>query len=207
VGNPVRHDIIFESREKAREKYNLQNKTCILSFGGSLGAMRVNEAVADLIKRNANNQNFLHIHSTGAMGYNDFVNDLIKKGVDTNNTLNLDIRPYIDDMPTCMAAADLVISRAGAITLSEIQATGTAAILIPSPNVAENHQYHNAMVLQNANAAVVIEEKDLTSQKLIDTFTALCKDGEKLKTLSKNAAELAILDCADRIYNAVMGIL
>lgn len=85
-----------------------------------------------------------------------------EKGVDLKAHKNLDIREYINNMPVCMAAADLVICRAGAITLTEIQAQGKASLLIPSPNVAENHQYHNAMALVSRNAAEILEEKDLT---------------------------------------------
>ena len=110
-------------------------------------------------------------------------------------------------MPECLAACDLIITRSGAITLSEIQAQGKAAIFIPSPNVSENHQFHNAMVLANADAGVVIEEKDLTPDKLIEVFSSLCDSCENLQSLGKNASKLAIIDCADRIYDAIMNIL
>ena len=103
----------------------------------------------------------------------------------------LDIREYIDDMPTCLAAADLVICRAGASTLSELTAAGRASILIPSPNVAENHQYHNAMVLQNAGAALVVEEKDLTGPGLVKLVEQLVVDPGRLKELGENAKKLA----------------
>ena len=93
--------------------------------------------------------------------------ELKAKGVELSEHPNFDIREYINDMPTCLAAADLVICRAGAITLSELQVQGKASILIPSPNVAENHQYHNAMALVNNQAASIIEEKDLTGEVLI----------------------------------------
>ena len=90
-----------------------------------------------------------------------------EKGCDLEKADNLDIREFINDLDVCMAAADLVVCRAGAITLIEIQALGKPAILIPSPNVAENHQYHNAMALVNAGAADIIEEKDLTGRLLM----------------------------------------
>ena len=84
------------------------------------------------------------------------------------------VREYINNMPQLLAAADLVISRAGALTLAELEAAGRAAVLIPSPNVAENHQYYNALELEKAGAAVVIEEKDLTGEKLVETVSGLC---------------------------------
>ena len=101
---------------------------------------------------------------------------LREKGVAFENNPNLDIREYIHDMPDCLAAADLVIARAGAMTLAELTALGRASVLIPSPNVAENHQYHNAMVLENHHAAVVIEEKDLTGEKLAAVVRELTAD-------------------------------
>ena len=102
-----------------------------------------------------------------------------------------------------MAAADLVICRAGAITLSEIQAMGKPAILIPSPNVAENHQYHNAMALVNAGAAEIIEESELSGETLMKTVDKMLLDPEKLKTISENSRKMAITDANERIYSIV----
>ena len=107
-------------------------------------------------------------------------------------------------MPECFAAADLVIGRSGASTLSELEAAGKASILIPSPNVAENHQYHNAMTLVRKDAAVVIEEKDLTGKRLCDAFDRLFADPERLRRLGENAASLAINDANDRIYRQII---
>ena len=100
-----------------------------------------------------------------------------------------------------------MISRSGALTLSELQAAGRASILIPSPNVAENHQYHNAMVLANNNAAIVIEEKDLSGAKLCGTVEELCSDPQRLKELGKNARSMAILDANENIYREIMQML
>ena len=131
----------------------------------------------------------------------------IEKGTDIADCSNLDIRPYIDNMPTCMAAADLVICRAGAITLSEIQAMGKPAILIPSPNVAENHQYHNAMALVNAGAADIIEEKDLTGAALMRKTDKMLLNPEKLEKYSENSRKMAITDANERIYSVVKKVL
>ena len=110
-------------------------------------------------------------------------------------------------MPTCLAAADVVIARAGAITLSEIQVKGKPSILIPSPNVAENHQYHNAMALVEKNAAVMIEEKDLTPEKLTEEIDKLASDPERLKEYSENAKKMAVGDAAKRIYAVIIEVL
>ena len=160
--------------------------------------------MAELIAHNKNNPDIFHIHATGAYGTELFPKLLREKGVSNSKTnKNLDIREYIYDMPECFAAADLVIGRSGASTISELEASGKASILIPSPNVAENHQYHNAMTLVRKNAAVIIEEKDLTGQRLCTEFDRLCAEPERLRLLGKNAAGLAITDANERIYQQI----
>ncbi|HAO69095.1 MAG TPA: undecaprenyldiphospho-muramoylpentapeptide beta-N-acetylglucosaminyltransferase [Ruminococcaceae bacterium] len=205
TGNPVREAFFTADRNAVRKKMGLEEKICVLSFGGSLGARRVNEAMAELIAHNQNNPNIFHIHATGAYGTELFPQLLKEKGITNSKTNpNLDIREYIYDMPECFAAADLVIGRSGASTLSELEAAGKASILIPSPNVAENHQYHNAMTLVRKDAAVVIEEKDLTGKRLCDAFDRLFADPERLRRLGENAASLAINDANDRIYRQII---
>lgn len=202
TGNPVRGDILTADKEESRTELKLDERPMILSFGGSLGARKINEAVADIVARSGKDGRYQHIHAYGK--YGDWFPDLVKeKGTDISQCSNLDIRPYIDNMPTCMAAADLVICRAGAITLSEIQAMGKPAILIPSPNVAENHQYHNAMALVNAGAAEIIEESELSGETLMKTVDKMLLDPEKLNTISENSRKMAITDANERIYSVV----
>lgn len=206
TGNPVRGEIISAQREAARAKLGLDNRPVILSFGGSLGARKINEPVADLIAFSAKDDRYQHIHAYGQ--YGKWFPDLLKqKGVELKRHPNLDIREYIKNMPTCLAAADLVICRAGAITISELQVQGKASILIPSPNVAENHQYHNAMALVNHKAAEIIEEKDLTSQLLIQKVQAMVSDPQKLKEYQRNARKMAIIDANERIYHIIKEVL
>lgn len=202
TGNPVRGDILTADKEESRAELKLDERPMILSFGGSLGARKINEAVADIVARSGKDGRYQHIHAYGK--YGDWFPDLVKeKGTDISQCNNLDIRPYIDNMPTCMAAADLVICRAGAITLSEIQAMGKPAILIPSPNVAENHQYHNAMALVNAGAAEIIEESELSGETLMKTVDKMLLDPEKLNTISENSRKMAITDANERIYSVI----
>ena len=206
TGNPIREEILKVDKDEARKALGLDERPVILSFGGSLGARCINEAVADLVVRSAKDQKFQHIHAYGQQG--TWFPELVKeKGVIIEEYKNLDIRQYIDDMPLCLAACDLVISRAGAITLSEVQAKGKPAVLIPSPYVAENHQFHNAMALVNKNAASVIEEKDLNSEKLIEAVDNMVSDKDLLKEYSSNAQAMAITDASDRIYNIVKEIV
>ena len=202
TGNPVRQEILTAKKEESRKELGLDNRPVVLSFGGSLGARKINEAVADLVARSGIDGRYQHIHAYGS--YGDWFPQLVEeKGTDIADCSNLDIRPYIDNMPTCMAAADLVICRAGAITLSEIQAMGKPAILIPSPNVAENHQYHNAMALVNAGAADIIEEKDLTGAALMRKTDKMLLNPEKLEKYSENSRKMAITDANERIYSVV----
>ena len=200
TGNPIRSELLNISRETARKKLGLDNRPLILSFGGSLGARRVNESVTELIKWHNGTDKYYHIHATGKVGYNDMKTAL--QGITLSKSM--DIREYINDMDLCMAAADLVICRAGAITLGELQACGKPAILIPSPYVAENHQYHNALTLKKSGAAEIIEEKDLTGQLLIDTVSNLIDNKSRLIQMSEAARNSAIIDANERIYQALM---
>ena len=132
---------------------------------------------------------------------------LTERGAVFQENPNVDIREYINDMDDCLAAADLVICRAGASTLSELEAAGRASILIPSPNVAENHQYHNGMVLVKNQAAVLIEEKDLSGQRLCSEVEQLANDPQRLRQLGQNAQKLAMIDANERIYEELMRLL
>ena len=207
VGNPVRESIIYADREQARKKLGVGEKVCILSFGGSQGAHRLNEAIAELMAWHVREGKVRHIHATGMYDVEDFPQMLKQLGVNHKDCPGLDIREYINDMDDCLAAADLVIGRAGALTLSELQAAGKGSILIPSPNVAANHQYHNAMVLANNNAAVVIEEKDLTGALLCQTVEKLISQPQKLKELGRNAQAMAIIDANQRIFHQILELL
>ena len=175
-----------------------------MSFGGSLGAQTVNEAVADLMAWHVPEGKLHHIHATGQYGVELLPELLRQKGVAFENNPNLDIREYIHDMPECLAAADLVIARAGAMTLAELTAVGRASVLIPSPNVAENHQYHNAMVLANHQAAVVIEEKDLTGEKLVAVVKDMTADPQKLREIGLAAKALGVPDACGHITDELL---
>ena len=208
TGNPVRPEILSQDRETARRRCGVKpGQLCLLSFGGSLGAQRINESIADVMAWHCGSGAIHHIHATGQYGVELLPALLDKKKVPYRDCAELDIREYIDDMPVCLAAADLVIARSGAITLSELEAVGRASILIPSPNVAENHQYHNAMVLAGAQAAVVIEERELTGERLTEEVRRLCADPAKLRSLGRNAEALGRPDAGARIADAILSLL
>jgi len=204
VGNPVREEIIFADREKAREKFGIGDRICILSYGGSLGAQRINETVAEMVGSLwSEKEKYYFIHATGKYGTELFPELLAKYGIKPDREQGLYVREYINDMADCMAAADLLICRSGAITLSELEAAGVPSILIPSPNVAENHQYFNAKVLADNEAALLIEEKELRGDRLTEAVRKLTADRETLEKYGKNAQKLAIIDSNKLIYEEI----
>lgn len=207
VGNPVRGDILMYDRETARRELGV-TKPLLVSFWGSLGAREMNKAVAEVIRiENDNPGEFFHIHATGKFGY-EWMPDVVKeKGVDLQKQSFITLREYIDDMPRVLAAADVVMCRGGAGTLSEISARGVPAIIVPSPNVTDNHQFKNASELGALGGAVVIEEKDVTAELLYKTAKELLEDAKKRAEMSENLLRNAILDGAERIYAEMMSIM
>ena len=206
VGNPVREEMWHADRAAARRAVGAKDgQVVIVSFGGSLGAQRLNEAVAALAQWELHERSFLHIHATGSIEKKDFAAMAARMGIDGDERFV--IREYIDDMPTLLAAADLVISRAGALTLAEIAAVGRASVLIPSPNVAENHQYYNALQLEKLGAARVVQEKELTPEGFIQLVDDLTKDPAQLMEMGARARALAQPDSLEKIWNALERVL
>ena len=183
VGNPVSSKIIEADREAAREKLGIGDRTCILSFGGSLGAKVINDIVARMFKLCKGRDDIFFIHATGGYDTETFPRELKEEGVSLED-LPCRVSTYIDDMPDCLAASDLVVSRSGAITISELAVSGRPSYLIPSPHVAENHQYYNALTLSSRGAAVLEEEKDMIPDRTAEAIIALAEDKERPITRS-----------------------
>lgn len=202
TGTPVREKILNLNinTENAKSTLGLSENPTILSFGGSLGAKAINKVMAEIITQKENNFNF--IHGYGRSGH-DFLKTLEENKIDTKNISKYMIKEYINNMSECLAAADVVICRAGATTLSEIEASGKPSILIPSPNVAENHQYFNALALKKANAASLIEEKDLSCDRLYSEITEILENGKK-EIYSQNLEKIAIKDADEKIYKIIL---
>ncbi len=202
-GNPVRQEILLQDRAKSRAMIAASNDDLvILSFGGSLGAAKINQAVAGFMRLyNEDNKKYIHYHSTGRYGKAEFKKLSEEYGVSKNS--NIHIREYIDDMPAMLAAADIVISRSGAITVSEIAAAGRASILVPSPNVSENHQYHNAMSLVEKGAAILILDKDFNENSLTDSIEELIKNRQRLKEMGIAAKGCYVHDALPKIYRHI----
>ncbi|MBQ6889720.1 MAG: undecaprenyldiphospho-muramoylpentapeptide beta-N-acetylglucosaminyltransferase [Oscillospiraceae bacterium] len=200
VGMPVRQEFIYSDKEAARKALGLDERPLVLSTFGSQGAKMMNLAMADFMKLEQDNGfPYQHIHGVGSFGWGWMPDKLKEVGVDLENANGLDLREYIYDMPTCMAAADVIISRAGASSLNEIAATGTPCILIPSPNVTDNHQEKNARAIERQGGAVVILEKDCTAQLLYDTVAQLLSDEERYNAMSTALKASVMIDSARRI--------
>ncbi len=206
TGLPVRGEMLKADRKTSRAELGIKsNQRLVLSMGGSLGAEAINNAMVELIAENYKNKNLYFLHAMGQFGL--WVPEKLRElGVDPDKEENVEIREYISDMARCMSAADIVICRAGASSISEIEALGKASILVPSPNVAENHQYHNAMALVEKNAAILIEEKDLNKETLSKAFLSLAENQSKIDEISKNAKSLAIINAKEKIADIIVSL-
>ncbi len=206
TGNPIRNQLTSISKAEARAKLRIPDGAkVVLSFGGSLGARVINEAMLYSVQKNLENHEFYILHGTGKNGYKTFYENAKNAGyIDGNDKIR--IYEYIDNMDVLMAAADVVVCRAGAMTINELQVCGKPSVLIPSPYVAENHQYFNALSLKNVNAAELIEEKDLNGELLYNTLLALLSDDGVLEKMSKNAKATAITDADKRIAEIIFNL-
>ena len=207
VGNPVRQSFLTADRAAARKKLGLDGGFTIFSVGGSLGANKINEMAADLMAWHAPGGKVNHIHGYGRHGRENFPKLLEERGLDLTKYPRIRAMEYIDQMEQCMTAADLIISRAGAITISELEVVGKASVLVPYPYAAENHQYYNAKVLEDHGAAVLIEEKDYSREKLLGLVEEMAADPARTEALGRNAASLAVYDTAERICRTILADL
>ena len=199
VGMPVRREFIFTEKEAARKELGLDSRPLIVSTFGSQGARVMNLVTAELMKQVQDaGFPYQHIHGVGSFGWEWFPDKLKELGVDAQNS-SLDVREYIYNMPTVMAAADVIISRAGASACNEIAASGTPCVLIPSPNVTDNHQEKNARVIAEKGGAVLLLEADCTAERLYDEITAIVNDRARSDAMSTALRGACVLDSAERI--------
>lgn len=206
TGNPLRTNIPIEERGNARKRLGLPEGYTVLSFGGSLGAARINQAVAQLVSWERKTGGINHIHSYGG-GNREMFMDALKSANVKEDKQHLMFKEYIDNMYTCMCAADLIISRAGAMTITELTEIGRPSILIPYPAATENHQYYNALSLVNANAAIMIEDKDLTPARLVDEVSRLYSDRARLSLMEENAKKSAKSNASDKILAEIVDLV
>ena len=199
VGMPVRKEFLTTTKEAAKAELGLSGAVVVSAFG-SQGAKVMNETVADMMPlEQRDGFPFHHIHATGSFGKEWMPERVKNNGVDHENCPALDIREYIYNMPTVMAAADVIIGRAGSATCNEIAASGTPCILIPSPNVTNNHQEKNARVLEEGGGAIVVLEKDCTSEGLYQQIRSLLEDTDRRAEMSRNLQAMVRTDSTEQI--------
>ena len=199
TGNPIRTEILEADKSEARKKLGI-DKPFVLVFGGSLGAKKINDTMVDVIPMLSEKGGIKLLFGTGDRNYEE-VNKKIKElGI---NNADIEVVPYIDNMSEVMSAADIVIARSGAITVSELAALGKPAILIPSPNVVRNHQEQNAREFEKNNAAAVITEDELTADTLYTKIISMLEDETALKEMSDNLKKMAKTDALPKIYELI----
>ena len=206
VGNPTLHPAVAPTKEEARKLLGIPDKYkyFILSYGGSMGAERLNAAVLKLMRDfTAKHPEVYHVHATGAIEKELCGTWFKEMGLDQYE--NIQLVEYIYDMPYRMAAADLTICRAGAMTISELAMGGKCAVFIPSPNVTANHQYKNAKVLVDAGAAALFEEKELETTEavpLTEKIAYLLSDegAAERRAMEEKIRAFAVPDANKRIY-------
>ena len=204
VGMPVRKEFLYTPREAARAALGIGEEKLVVSAFGSLGAKVMNQTMASMFAlEKADGYPFRHIHATGSFGWEWMPQLVEEQGVDLSAAPTIDMREYIYDMPTVMNAADVIIGRAGASSCNEIAATGTPCILIPSPNVTDNHQEKNARVLSDRGGAVLILESECTSQKLYGTVKSLLADRQRRQQMRSALQKIVVLDSAEQICDTL----
>ena len=204
TGNPVRRSLLDcgATSEQARQAMGMDPlKTTILIIGGSLGARTINNAIIDGLTRIGEVGDVQVIWQTGKI-----YNEQCREALDASGVKNVHQMPFISNMDMAYRAADLVVSRAGASSISELQLLGKAAILVPSPNVAEDHQTKNARALSDKDAALLVPDADAASS-LVTTMLELATDSARIEMLSRNVKAMALRDAAERIVDEVEKII
>lgn len=210
TGLPVRPEVLSAGRARAREKFGVrEDELLVLSFGGSQGARSLNRAVAGVLGELAGRRGLKLLHVTGSGQHGGFMQLTRSQGYGDNFPDNITIVPYLYEMPEALAAADLVISRAGAATLAEITVRGLPSILVPYPYATGNHQEHNARALVSRGAAEMIKDSELSGGVLLHKLDRLLGDRDRLREMAEASRRLGkpralddILDLLEEITRA-----
>lgn len=202
AGNPVRERFYNVDKAAARERLGIpKDDFVIFSFGGSQGAEKINEVGFDLMEAVNGHKGVTYIFGTGSQYYDEILDKAKDKNIEIQP--NIMVKSYINDIQYYLGAADLIISRAGALSVAESTVCGRALLLIPSPNVTGNHQYYNAKSVADHGGAILLEEKDLTSEKLIAEVMRLWNQPELLEEMGRASKACAPLDACEMIYTEI----
>ncbi|MEG0770525.1 MAG: undecaprenyldiphospho-muramoylpentapeptide beta-N-acetylglucosaminyltransferase [Clostridia bacterium] len=205
TGNPVRLEFgNFEKQSSRRTMFLSDNKPLVLIYGGSLGAKTINDSLVAMLPTIKKENKISIIAGVGKRDCDYIKKDVEKLGIKFNTDGDIQIKEYIYDMPRIMAACDLVVCRSGAITLAELALLEKPCILIPSPNVAENHQYYNAKVFSDIGAAEMILDKDVNGDTLLETINSIVFNKKKLESMSKASKKLAFKNASSQIGEIIM---
>ena len=180
-------------------------KPIILVFGGSQGARKINESIIDIIK-DKKNKDYQIIWATGTKQYDLIKEELENNKININNIENIKVIPYIYNMEEIMNVVDIIVSRSGAMTITEISNLGKPSILVPLPNVSNNHQLYNAKVLEEIGAAKIILDNELDGKILNETIESVIKDKNKLRQMGINALKISTDNVENKIYKEIMKI-
>ena len=204
TGTPVRGEFGCETKEQAKAELGIPaGEKLVVSVWGSLGAGHMNEVMTELIPMLDGKQGFRLLHAAGSRYYAGMAAKLGETAPDMAEH-GVELREYIYDMPRVMTAADLVVCRAGASTISELCYMGKPVIIVPSPNVTNNHQEKNARVLEEAGGAKVLLEGEFDAQSLLADVKELLSDDEKLSAMSAAMTSLAAEDATERICGIIL---
>ena len=195
----------YKEEERNRIIYGVDleiNKPIVLVFGGSQGAKRINDTIMEIIK-NKKNKDYQMIWATGPKQYDIIKEELENLGLNINNIPNMKIMPYIYNMEELMNVVDVIVSRSGAMTITEISNLGKPSILIPLPNVSHNHQLYNAKALENVGAAKIILNDELNGEKLNRAVEEIVLDKNVTKKMGENALKISTIDAEEKIYSEI----
>ena len=208
TGTPVREDFFALTKAQAKEQLGVNDgRPLVVSFWGSLGASGMNQQMVDFLALEAAKEPFHHIHAAGSGNLTALKHALKERGVVLSEHPALDVREYIYDMARVCRAADLVICRAGASTISELTALGVPALMVPSPYVTNNHQEKNARALEESGGAVVLLERECSGQALFQAASGILRDEERRAEMERSMLSLGIRDAGERIWQTVLEII
>ncbi|MFZ7134022.1 MAG: undecaprenyldiphospho-muramoylpentapeptide beta-N-acetylglucosaminyltransferase [Eubacteriales bacterium] len=208
AGNPIREEFKYNGKELARKKLNIPGDYWVIAVsGGSQGALSINKSMIHVIKALKERDNVMVIHITGRNQHQEVLHLLKDEDVQLEQYPNIQVLPYSYDVADIYQAADIIVSRSGAMTISEITAVGRPSILIPFPYATDNHQEFNAKVITDKHGGIMIKDCNLNGQLLLTTIEDMLSDPVKMKKMEEATSNLGILNADDILYNEIINLM